>query len=415
MAPATVDAIRSTALGMRVVPVPQVFCPVDSRLLLPDQFMNGKLDYYETKIVEDKEEIELLSRAVIEYAISYAFEDETHFELTLQKDSRKGEIEASPKTVLTRDIDEDVTTVTVESTIGFPSSGIIYIENEAISYTSKSQNQFYGCTRGYLGVKFYHIEGNSVYGQRFLRLKTKVDGINYESYNWVLGLAHSIDIVDPGLLHLKSDDVYVNGPGAINPREPILTSFVENRSDALVTQAAFPPEMTDVSFATAGVSAVFFDKEYSLISTSGFPYNTIGAFSNDGSIGPNLQLNDMTFVIPLDVELREVVVSTGTNMVGVFVDGVPAYSSTAPRKIIQGSIADFTIIQEGNGYVNPTVVIEPAKSEAKATVTDGRITDITPTSLPIPGDHYTDDPIVRISSGEGAAFNLDFDLSLIHI
>lgn len=43
-----------------------------------------------------------------------------------------------------------ITTITVDSTTGFASSGNIWIGQECIKYTSTSATQFQGCTRGYL-------------------------------------------------------------------------------------------------------------------------------------------------------------------------------------------------------------------------------------------------------------------------
>lgn len=51
-------------------------------------------------------------------------------------------------TTLDGSINDTVTTLTVVSTAQFPSSGIIKIENEFISYTSTTGTTFVGCTRG---------------------------------------------------------------------------------------------------------------------------------------------------------------------------------------------------------------------------------------------------------------------------
>ena len=56
-------------------------------------------------------------------------------------------------------------------------------------------------------------------------------------YYWPLGLVNSVDVVDGGLLHLETDDVYINGPGRIDPRSPALASLIENYDDQLVQQA----------------------------------------------------------------------------------------------------------------------------------------------------------------------------------
>ena len=45
-------------------------------------------------------------------------------------------------------LNDSATTITVDSTTGFDSTGTIYIENEQITYTGTSSTTFTGCTRG---------------------------------------------------------------------------------------------------------------------------------------------------------------------------------------------------------------------------------------------------------------------------
>ena len=45
-------------------------------------------------------------------------------------------------------LNDSATTITVDSTTGFDSSGKIYIENEQVTYTGTSSTTFTGCTRG---------------------------------------------------------------------------------------------------------------------------------------------------------------------------------------------------------------------------------------------------------------------------
>ena len=51
-------------------------------------------------------------------------------------------------TRITSDVTHNATTITVDSTSGFNSSGAIYIGNERIEYSSKTGTQFQSCTRG---------------------------------------------------------------------------------------------------------------------------------------------------------------------------------------------------------------------------------------------------------------------------
>ena len=59
-----------------------------------------------------------------------------------------GTIPTSVTTLLNGGIDNVVTTITVDDTSAFPSSGRIDIDTELITYTSKNATQFLGCTRG---------------------------------------------------------------------------------------------------------------------------------------------------------------------------------------------------------------------------------------------------------------------------
>ena len=53
-----------------------------------------------------------------------------------------------PSTLLNGAINAVVTTITVDSTTGFPSTGFVMIETEAIKYTGTTATTFTGCTRG---------------------------------------------------------------------------------------------------------------------------------------------------------------------------------------------------------------------------------------------------------------------------
>ncbi len=64
-------------------------------------------------------------------------------------------------TQLNGGITDTETTITVDSTAGFPSSGVISIEDELIQYTGKSDTQFTGGTRGSSNAAA-HGDGESV-------------------------------------------------------------------------------------------------------------------------------------------------------------------------------------------------------------------------------------------------------------
>ena len=398
----------SENLIMRTVPIPRNLVNPEANYVIPTKIQNSSV------FLRSFNDPEILATTVCEYVSSYPYEDTIQYEMYLNKDKNEGDFIANPVTELTRQVNAtgqqteantDILTITVESTLGFPNSGFLFINNEGIEYTSKSLNQFFGCKRGSIGVEKQHEIGSSVYGPYYIEAKTIIDGIELTSFSWPLGLVRDVNVVDGGLLHTKDDDVYINGPGRINPRVPALASFVENYDEVLSKQAAFPPEITFIQNYTAGVSGVYFDANYVFAGSSGFPYYPIGPFSDNDTIGSNLKANDTIYVIPRELRPNTSILSKGTDEIGVAVDGVPIYSEVSSLDIIQGEIKTFEVLNRGRGYQNPTVVIDPPLSAASANVVNGQVVSIIQDTT----SDYAATPSVRITSGEGASFNLTFD------
>ena len=175
---------------LRTVPVPEVLCDPQQKYGYPDKVIGSEILY--KSYLDDK----VYASSVCDYVSSYPYESEVQYELNVDGDNIKGEFFSNPKTVLRRDLNEigsvddrrDVTTITVESTNGFPDSGVVFIESEAISYTSKTFNQFLGCIRGYIGVEVDHKEGTDVFGPYYIET-TYTEGDNtYYSRSFPLGL-----------------------------------------------------------------------------------------------------------------------------------------------------------------------------------------------------------------------------------
>ena len=398
----------SESLIMRTVPIPENLVDPYANYVLPTKVQNSSV------FLRSYNDPEILATSICEYVSSYPYEGTVQYEMYLNKDKNSGEFIANPVTELTRELKQtgqqvesniDIRTITVESTLGFPNSGLLFVNGEGIEYESKSLNQFFECKRGAIGVEKPHDVGSKVYGPYYIEAKTKIDGIEYTSFSWPLGLVQDVEVVDGGLLHLETDDVFINGPGRINPRVPALASFVENYDEQLTSQGQFPPELTFVQNYTAGVSGIYFDSSYVFVASSGFPYYPIGPFSDNGTIGSSLKPNDTIYIIPRELRENTFITSKGTDEIGVAVDGVPIYSEVSPIDLVQGEIKDFNVISRGRGYQNPTVVIDPPFSSAEANITNGQVVSIIQTTT----SDYADTPSVRITSGEGASFNLTFD------
>ena len=189
-----------------------------SQLIPPDKFVNQPVKIYQRNYTPRGEEVEI-AEAIVEYSSSYSYEDKVQYELMLQDGSisRKNggkNIPATPATFLSTNLNGTSETVTVESTIGFPFSGVIHVNDEVITYTAKTLNQFLNCVRGRVGVARNHELGSAVYGSVIARMEYEEDGQKFYSYNYVLGISNKIRVVNPGLLHKTTDEIVTADPNS---------------------------------------------------------------------------------------------------------------------------------------------------------------------------------------------------------
>ena len=97
--------------------------------------------------------------------------------------------QSSLGTTLNGAINNSVTTITLTSTTGFPTSGSIKIDSEIISYTGKSGNDLTGCTRGSQSTTpASHLNGASVtaltaWGESSL---VEASAVSIDPGNWSL-------------------------------------------------------------------------------------------------------------------------------------------------------------------------------------------------------------------------------------
>ncbi len=473
------------SLIMRTVPVPEVFCNPEENYTTPEKGIGSIIQFksYRAKVVDrygkvtDYDGGEVFAEGVIEYASEYQYEDETQYELYLNKDEYEGNVISNPNTKLTRDIfgitanesRRDRYTITVESTLGFPDEGVIFVDNEAITYKSKTPNQFLECTRGYIGVESPHQIGSRVYGPFYVEMRIKdKNGVEHVSRSWPKGIVEKVDIIDGGLLHSR-EEVVVNGyTGLLDPREQILCTiknetiynvagldkpveaigygrpsvismggykesykfnpttisshleytFIENVDDILSSQDARDIDdgtMPYLSYKTYGVDSIYFNDDYVFVSSSGFPSYTMGTFNRNGcpvdcKIGPSMIDDSVFAVIPRRHQIQDnidAITYKGTDTIGIFVDGVRAFSNVSPKRLIQGTVGSYQVINGGSGYKNPTVLVDGQSGVAKAVVSDinGSILEIKRISSP----NYTINPPVKITSGKDAAADGKFD------
>lgn len=189
--------------------------------------------------------------SIVEYTKAYPFDQTIQYDLLLNDDSLVGEIIVNPSTIVTQEANINSTTINVESTTGFPATGVFFIENEGIFYTSKTNTSFVGCTRGYLGQAAAHEEDVSVFGPYYIRgeytfqteSKDKCDTENITkvvSRSWPIGLVSGTNIANSGLLHSKTDSIIIKDPVTNSIRSDIVLEISDisagNISDVFIQE-----------------------------------------------------------------------------------------------------------------------------------------------------------------------------------
>ena len=432
------DSTWTETFIVRSVPLAELLVTPIHNYILPDRLINRELQIKSyNDLLDDTTKDRVIGRAICDYVSSYEHNDNTQYEFYIQKSNVSGNFPANPFTKLTRTLGSfgsrddsiDVTTITVETTLGFPESGMIFIGTEGIYYGSKTFNQFLDCKRGFLNVEYDHPIGETVYGPYFIEGKEEVvDPYGRTdvliSRSWPLGLVSDVEIVDPGLLHETTDEVYINGPGRIDPREPAISAWKENYDDKLIRQGAVMPYMADHRDRTAGVSGVYFDEGFVFVTSTNFPYHKVGEFSVDYSVGPQMQAVNAVHVIPRREEIKPNFVKVnedgekeyffhdkGYREIGVFKNGVPAFSNVSNSRLIQGIITEYQIIGEGQNYKNPTLLVNDEPVEETITLDEfgiGRVLSITATNQ-TNYENVPPLPTVEVTGGKDAVIKLEFD------
>lgn len=205
-------------LTCRVIPVPSIFYPANEIPRNPSSLIGCTIrcKSYNDDIT--------YGESIVEYTKSYPYEQSIQYDLLLNDENITGEFIVNPSTFITTNLENNDSEIIVDSTNGFPESGILFVENEGIVYSSKTDTQFLGCTRGYFGQVVEHESGTTVRGPYYIQgdylfqpeqTTDKCDTnntITYTSRSWVIGLVSGVQISDPGILHRASDTVLVSNP-----------------------------------------------------------------------------------------------------------------------------------------------------------------------------------------------------------
>ena len=157
------------------------------------------------------------------------------FEIDVDTNNSKGTFVTPYKTTVASDVSNslDFKTITVDSTLGWPEqNGKFRIQNEIISYESKTVNQFLGCTRAREGtIADEHIAGQEAFAAFKIYGQSNVDGSEIQIK--VFGGTRGVNLTNGGKYYLPQSKVTTPRAPGFDSLDPIWSSFQYNVRKAL--------------------------------------------------------------------------------------------------------------------------------------------------------------------------------------
>jgi hypothetical protein len=304
--------------------------------------------------------------------------------------------------------------VTVDSTIGFPElNGIIKIDDEFITYRFKTFNQFIDCGRGtYNTVAVSHADLQPVITTETLFGYKDGDRIDSNKIRLrLLGSLSTTSIVDGSNYYNENEIITLSLDGTVDDREQF-NSWRKNEigsfgssSDVQINNA--------VGKITSGVTSVYKDKNFVYIASPGLPTHPIGSFRG---VGFDVKNQNLLKSIPLVPEKNTQEQFTKDTPVGLFVNGVEAFSAQDYEDVPFGDITEVSVSSTGFGFetdVQPVFrVVDGTGSNATfhANIIDGKVISV---DVVNGGSGYTSDRVFEVTYGFDATASVlnDGDLA----
>ena len=318
-------------------------------------------------------------------------------------------------TILRRNISATDTVVTVDSTLNFPTTnGIIEIDGEVITYRTKTINQFIDCGRGaYDTNAAVHSANADVRTTEYIfgyppGKEEESDQIKMR----VLGLLSEVDVKDGSNYFEDGEKITLSADGATDSRVQF-TSWQLNEVGRLSSSSDIQVNAAVENIPTETFS-VFKDNTYAYVTSAGLPRHPIGAF---GGVGFDIRNQHILKSIPLQAEKSTREELTGNLPVGLFINGVEAFSPQDYEEISFGGIESVSILENGIGFeenIQPLFRISnPTGNGAtfSAKVIDGRVTSI---SVVNGGQNYTTDHDLEVTYGFDATASIAQDAHLVN-
>ena len=317
------------------------------------------------------------------------------------------------RTFLRRNLTTTDTTIIVDSTIGFPETGgRVRINDEIITYKYKTFNQFVECLRG---------TSNTVASSHTVDDEVLTSEILFGYKNGIVSEENKVEIritpvisdvrIEDGSSYYEFQDIFDISQNGVSDDREIFTGWLINES-GISGNSADTNVQSIIKDFTVDVTAVYKTDNYVYVASNGIPNHGIGPFKSvNGSIGNQALLKSIPLNQTQNFEIRDV----GEKTIGIFNNGVEAFSSKSGSKKVFGEIVSVDVVNSGYGWrdnVNPVCRVTGNGSGAvlKANVLNGTINSVTVING---GSDFTEDPDIEISYGFDAKASIlnDNDIS----
>lgn len=315
--------------------------------------------------------------------------------------------------VLRSNLSPTDTVVTVDSTLSFPRlNGIIEIDGEIITYRTKTINQFIDCGRGSFGTNAaVHSKNANVTTTEFVfGFPPGKTAIEDRVKMRVLGVLSDVQINDGSNYFEDGEKISLSADGATDKRKQFNTwrlNEVGNLSSSSDIQIN-----NRVETIPTEVFSIFKDKNYAYVTSAGLPAHPIGDFVGAGF---DVRNQNLLKSIPLVTEKNTQQQNTGNKPVGLFINGVEAFSPEDYEQVSFGNIDSVSIAQKGIGFeedIQPIFRVKDATGNGatfNANIIDGKVTSI---SVVDGGQNYTSDHQLEVTYGFDATAQITQDTHL---
>ena len=328
------------------------------------------------------------------------YDNEDIYEIVLSPSTINGNFKISARTTLRSNLSLSATTknrLDVFSTLGFANQGKLLVDNEVIAFNDKNVNQLIIDTRQNPSS---HTQGTPVYSF------STITGVHPEGTVTLLTLGILYNLLpEKSIPYAESGDLIQISDSGFETRDPVIFDVRKNSTRWFLNttfqkvNSIVPGVNSQVGDLNADVSAIYEDDQYYYIASSSFPSST--NLLTLETIEPLSDQKLLRLIRKYPTSTTEVY-ETSTRDVGILVDGSPVFGYKDFDFVSFGKIVSTKIENKGSGYsAPPTVLLNEQPGKAVSILSGETVNGI---SIVV-ADNYTNNPVVRITSGENAVLS----------